>query len=199
VITGRTTVRRQWTLRVVAGCLVAVATLSGCAEKQEASTTLPSASSASAEDLPPLGPADFPVPDEARQRTEAGVVAFSNYYFDLSNHLLSTLESEPLRDLSRDCSVCDAMADSYDSDKTAGYTYEGGAIRIASTGSIRIQGSEAEISFVLTQDTLTVKDPSGTIAEAKSSLAYRLSGGMALAWDTSRSTWLVTQIDADRI
>src|SRR4051794_4491133 len=147
--TGRTTVRRQWTARVAAGCLLAVAALSGCAEKHEASTTLPSASSTSGEELPPLGPADFPVPDEARQQTESGVVAFSNYYFDLSNHLLTSLDSKPLRSLSLNCSVCDVMADSYDADKAAGYTYEGGDIRIASTGSAHIEGSTAELSFVL--------------------------------------------------
>jgi hypothetical protein len=192
-------VRRQWGVRVVAGCLVAVAALSGCAEKHEASTTLPSASSTSGEELPPLGPADFPVPDEARQQTEAGVVAFSNYYFDLSNHLLASLDSEPLRSLSRSCSACDAMADSYDADKAAGYMYEGGAIRIASTGSTHIDGDAAELSFVLTQDAMTVRDSSGATVGAKSSQAYRLTGGIALAWDTNRSTWLVTQIDADRI
>jgi hypothetical protein len=100
--TGRTTVRRQLGVRVVAGCLVAVAALSGCAQKQEASTTLPSGSSTSGEELPPLGPADFPVPDEARRQTEAGVLAFGNYYFDLSNSSLASRDTSQLRQLSLD-------------------------------------------------------------------------------------------------
>jgi len=91
------------------------------------------------------------------------------------------------------------MADSYDDDKAAGYVYEGGAIRVASTGSTHIDGDTAELSFVLTQDAMTVRDSSGVTVGAKSSQAYRLTGGIALAWDTNRSTWLVTQIDADRI
>ena len=47
--------------------------LGGCSEKQEANDTLPSASAAeTTEALPEVGPADFPVPDEARTKDAAG-------------------------------------------------------------------------------------------------------------------------------
>ncbi|MCW2579144.1 MAG: uncharacterized protein JWR82_745, partial [Blastococcus sp.] len=57
---------------MVAGALL----LSGCSEKQEANDTLPSTSaSPSTEALPEVGPADFPVPDEARTKDAAGAEA----------------------------------------------------------------------------------------------------------------------------
>ena len=60
--------------------------LGGCSEKQEANDTLPSASAAeTTEALPEVGPADFPVPDEARTKDAAGAEAFLRYYIDLLN------------------------------------------------------------------------------------------------------------------
>ena len=60
----------RWAL---AGLVVAAALLSGCSEKVEANDTLPPTSAAeTTESLPPVGPADFPVPDEARTKDAAG-------------------------------------------------------------------------------------------------------------------------------
>jgi len=71
-------VARRTTLRLVAGLAAGVALLGGCSEKQEASDTLPNAGAAepSEAELPPLGPADLPMPDEARTKDAAGAVAF---------------------------------------------------------------------------------------------------------------------------
>jgi hypothetical protein len=189
---------------VLAACLAALTLLiGGCTEKKPANQTLPSTSrssaSSSADALPPLGPADFPMPAEARHRNADGVIAFSKYYFALSNHLLKTLESRPLRELSHNCQVCDELADSYDTDRAAGYRYEGGELSISSTGSALVSGNQAEISFALQQAAVTVRDRSGAVVASKSSEAYSLSGGMAFNWDGARSTWVVTQLDAERI
>jgi len=192
-------VRRQWGVRVVAGCLVAVAALSGCAEKHEASTTLPSASSTSGEGLPPLGPADFPVPDEARRQTEAGVLAFGSYYFDLSNSSLASRDTSQLRQLSRDCVACDELADSFDADRAAGNTYQGGGLSITGTGTVVVNESDAHFSFVVQQAARTVLDAQGNPLPDRASPAYQFTRGMRLAWDSSRVTWLVTQLDAERI
>ena len=68
------------------GLLVGTALLSGCSEKQEAGTTLPSTSaSPTTEELPVVGPADFPVPDEARTKNAAGAEAFLRYFIELIN------------------------------------------------------------------------------------------------------------------
>jgi hypothetical protein len=80
----------------VAGLVVATDLLTGCSEKQEASTTLPTTSAAeTTEVLPQLGPADFPVPDEARTKDAAGADAFLRYYIELSNRQQELLDGDP--------------------------------------------------------------------------------------------------------
>jgi len=70
----------------VIGVLIGTALLGGCSEKHEANDTLPSPSAAeTTEALPALGPADFPVPDEARTKDAAGAEAFLRYFVDLIN------------------------------------------------------------------------------------------------------------------
>ena len=67
------------------GVVIGTALLSGCSEKHEANDTLPPPSAAeTTEALPKLGPADFPVPDEARTKDAAGAEAFLRYFVDLS-------------------------------------------------------------------------------------------------------------------
>src|SRR4051794_3429189 len=194
---GRTTVRRR-SLRMVAGLAVATALLGGCAAKHEASETLPSASETSASpSLQPLGPADFPVPDEARTQDAAGAQAFVQYYIELTNYLLPTLDSAPLRDLSKDCQTCNNLADGYDQSRAAGHRFEGGRITIASAGAPTITGSTAEIAFVLEQDTVTVYDAAGNVIPEESSGAYSLTGGASLGWDGARTTWVVTQLTTE--
>src|SRR5688500_17589400 len=86
-------------------------------QEQQASTELPSASSTSAEptpELPPLGPADFPVPDEARVKDEAGAEAFLYYFVDLLNHQQAVPSGVALRDLAPDCQQCLAVAQRLD-------------------------------------------------------------------------------------
>lgn len=192
--------RGGWALRGLA-CLAVVAVFtSGCSDKQEPQAAPPTTTSATASPtLPPLGPADFPVPAEARQKTEAGALAFAKYYLQLSNHLAPTLDSQPLRDLSVNCETCNQLADSFDHDKAAGYHYVGGNVTVASTGSISVSGSKAELSFLLKQEAMQVLDGSGAEVPGKSSPAYELSGGMVLNWDDADSAWLVAQLDAERI
>jgi hypothetical protein len=69
---------------LVAGLAVATALVGGCASKHEANDTLPSASETSpSPSLEPLGPADFPVPAEARTQDAAGAEAALRYYLAL--------------------------------------------------------------------------------------------------------------------
>src|SRR5215204_764359 len=72
--------------RAAAGLVVVTALVGGCSEKQEANATLPSTSAAeTTEALPEVGPADFPVPDEARTKDATGADAFARYYIELIN------------------------------------------------------------------------------------------------------------------
>src|SRR3954447_19890417 len=126
---GRTTVRRR-SLRMVAGLAVATALLGGCAAKHEASDTLPSASETSASpSLEPLGPTDFPVPDEARTQDAAGAEAALRYYLALITHQAGK-DGQPLRDLSQDCNFCNFLADRADQDAAAANTLTGGKIGV---------------------------------------------------------------------
>jgi hypothetical protein len=64
----------------IAGLVVGTTMLGGCSEKVEANDTLPttSASQTSAE-LPPLGPPDLPMPEQAREQTAEGADALTAY------------------------------------------------------------------------------------------------------------------------
>ncbi len=115
---------RRWALRLTACLLAGAAALTGCSEKQEASESLPSTSSASpSEDaLPPLGPADLPMPDEARTQDAAGAEAFVRYYIELINRTSTVMDAQPLRDFSDGCRDCDRIADNVEADAVAGRT-----------------------------------------------------------------------------
>ena len=104
---------RRWTVRLAACAVAASAVLTGCSEKQEASSSLPSATSAepTQEELPPLGPADMPMPAEARTQDAAGAEAFVRYYIDLINRTSTVMDAQPLRDFSDGCRDCDRIAD----------------------------------------------------------------------------------------
>jgi hypothetical protein len=195
---------RRWTVGVLA-CLAAVplSLAAGCSEKHQAAQTLPTTASSSATSsaaaLPTVGPADFSVPPEARQRTPAGVEAFTRYYIELLNRQLRTLDSTPLRELSRHCSSCTALADSYDRGRAAGHKYEGGQLSVESIGSATVQGNIGETSFSLRQEAVTVRDSSGAILSKFSGTAVSLGGGVRLLWDTARTTWVVVQLDTDKV
>jgi hypothetical protein len=195
---------RRTAMRLVRGAAAAavgIAVLAGCSDGGTANETLPPTSTTAAEtseSLPPLGPADFPVPDEARNKTQAGAAAFAQYYIELSNFLLPSLESSPLRELSLDCDVCTQLADGYDADRTAGYTYSGGELTIRSAGKATLVGDAAEIAFIVDQAAVGVADSSGTAVPGKSSDAYALTGGVSLQWENRRKTWLVAQLTLER-
>jgi hypothetical protein len=187
--------------RTAVGVLACALLLAGCAEKHEASQSLPAAPSTpegiTAQVLPAVGPADFPVPAEARQRTPAGVQAFTRYYIALINHELASLDSAPLRALSRHCGTCDNLADGYEANRNAGYHYRGGEVTITSTGAPSLKGDEAEIAFNLHQAAVDVLDDSGTPVPGRAHGSYPLTGGISLRWDASLSTWLVTRLTAE--
>jgi hypothetical protein len=188
--------------RTAAAAAVGMAVLTGCSDGGTANETLPPVTSSAApttEALQPLGPADFPVPDAARQKTPEGVVAFTTYYIDLTEHLLPSLDSQPLRDFSRACEVCDQLADGYDADRAAGYRYAGDKLTIESTGTAVVKGDRGEISFLLNQPPVTVYDSLNQLVPDRQSDAYKLTGGLALQWDESAKSWLVTQLTADRL
>jgi hypothetical protein len=174
---------------------VAAVVLSGCSEKQEASDTLPTAAAETTESLPPLGPEDFPVPDEARTKDAAGAEAFVRYYMDLINRTSRTLDAIPLRELSDGCDDCDRIAANAESSARARYTYNGGVLSITETAQPLVTPETAEMAIRIDQTALAVLDESGKRVEEGSSDAFvGIPVNVALAWDSDLESWLMTYL-----
>ena len=110
----------------VIALLVAAPLLGGCTEKHEASTALPSTSAAeTTESLPTVGPADFPVPDEARTKDAAGAEAFLRYWIDLLNRQQAIPHGQPLRELGPGMRECLRIAQDFDERRRRGPALRG--------------------------------------------------------------------------
>jgi hypothetical protein len=180
----------------VIGVVIGSALLSGCSEKQEANQTLPSTSAAeTTEALPEVGPADFPVPDEARTKDAAGAEAFLRYWIDLVNRQRAIPAGQPLRDLGPDCHNCQRIAQNYEEAAAAGNRYEGGEITIESVADTTLDGDKVTISFLARQEAVQRLDSAGAPIDAGQELAPRLSSGVSLLWSGDQGTWLVTGFD----
>ena len=176
----------------VVGVLVGTALLSGCAEKQEARDTLPTASAApTTEELPQLGPADFPVPDEARTKDAAGAEAFLRYWIDLLNHQRPLLDSEPLRALGPECRECLRIANNYDEVAAAGRRFEGGELSLNDVPEPQLNGDEASIVFGIRQEPVMLVDAAGNPVGEGLPLLPNEGSGVTLIWSETDQSWLV--------
>ncbi|CAA9221335.1 MAG: hypothetical protein AVDCRST_MAG57-597 [uncultured Blastococcus sp.] len=186
---------RRSTVGLLACLLAAGTALAGCSEKQEANTSLPSTSAAAPteEELPPLGPEDLPMPDEARTQDAAGAEAFVRYYIELINRTSTVMDAQPLRELSDGCRDCDRIADNTEKAAGLGHSYRNGVITITDFRPPLIEGQQASVGISFDQAALAVVDSSGNPVEDGSSEAYSaLPGGIGLRWDGGRSSWLMT-------
>ncbi|MFD2093974.1 DUF6318 family protein [Blastococcus deserti] len=175
------------------GVLVGTALLTGCSEKQEASETLPSPSAAeTTEALPPLGPEDFPVPDEARTKDAAGAEAFLRYYIELLNRLQAIPLGEPLRELSPECETCLRIARAFDDAAAAGWTYQGGEVSLNDVTEPQLNGDTASLVFGARVEVLSIRDSAGTpIPDGQEDLSPNAGSGMTLRWSSEHHSWLV--------
>jgi hypothetical protein len=180
---------------VATGLAVVAVLASGCSEPQQASETLPSAVETSESPaLEPLGPPDFPVPDEARVQDAAGAEAFLRYYLELVERQASR-GGQPLRDLSLDCSFCQFLADRADEDAAAGYQYVGGVLTIDSMSPPAVTGALAEFAFSASQSAVQILDADGNPVSGRGADAIsNLSGAAAMNWSSTAQVWLMTQL-----
>ncbi len=185
-------VTRRWSLQVTGvllGCL-----LVGCSAEQEASGSLPSSSAAptTEQELPPLGPEDLPMPDEARTRDAAGAEAFVRYYIDLINRTSETLDPAPLRELSDGCVDCNRIAADAEADAAAGYSYVGGALTVTYIQAGTPNGT-VEVSLVVDQAELQIVNEEGIPVEGLSFPARpQLQSGATANWDSEKGSWIIT-------
>jgi hypothetical protein len=165
------------------------------AEEQQASTELPSASSTSAEptpELPPLGPADFPVPDEARVKDEAGAEAFSRYYVELLNREQSLPSGDAIRSLGPKCADCLAIARRLDEAAAAGFRIEGGQIAMVGQPGVALFDDRAEVAFNARVEKVAAYGRDGNVVpDSVYPPQDSLPSGLRLTWDSSKSSWVV--------
>ena len=178
----------------VVGLLVATALLSGCAEKQEARDTLPTASAApTIEALPELGPADFPVPDEARRKDAAGAEAFARYYIELLNRQQAIPAGQPLRDLGPDCQTCQAIAQRLDETAQAGQHFEGGELSMVGEPGVTFRGDTVNYAFIARLEAGGTFDSSGALVpDTQLATQERVPSAIELVWSPDEESWLVS-------
>jgi hypothetical protein len=195
--TGVDDVTRRWTLRLTAGLAAGAVALSGCSERQEANDTLPEADaspSASEPSLPPLGPPDLPMPAEARTQDAAGAEAFVRYYIDLINRTSTVMDAAPLREFSNGCAECTRIATNTENAAADGQDFQAGEISIIQIGDPLIDGETAQLAMRVDQARFVVLDSSGTPVDGGSEAYTNIPGGVALEWDSNRTTWTMTQL-----
>jgi hypothetical protein len=186
-------------MRLAACLAVGAVALSGCSEKREASNTLPTASSSAAETTPklsPLGPKDFPVPAEAREKTPEGAVEFVRYYLGLAEYVAEQgLDPRPLLELSRDCRTCGQIAQAYSDDRDAGFSYRDYSFTFEEYGPAVLDGEAAEIAFTYSQTAITVEDADGqVVAERSTGASGDLPAGAHLLWEDALESWVLTSM-----
>ena len=178
------------------GAVLVAAVLAGCSDSEQASTTLPSTSSAAASPSPRaelLQPSDLPLSAAARERTAAGVEAFTDYYIALINHLQVDLDSKYLRFYSKNCTDCDRISGDADSDRSAGYLYQGGTLTITSKGRASLTAEGGQIAFIVDQAPLRVLDRSGQpVAGLDAGQLTGLPGGLSTVWQGDH--WVVSSL-----
>ena len=178
--------------------------LGGCTDDRvRPSDTLPPTSgptaTATTEDAP--GPPGYPFPPEALEYTEAGALAFFNYYIDLLNKTTETLDSEPIRLLAGpDCFGCERRVEMYDTDRAADLQYQGGATTITqSATAVQLRpdvqgGPGALINTGGVASPFTVLDASGVAIEDRTYPAYDLSISVEIAWFPGQLSWQVASL-----
>ena len=167
--------------------------LSGCSQKVEANDTLPSTSaSPTTETLPPVGPADFPVPDEARTKDPAGAEAFLRYFIELINRQQAIPDGQPLRDLGPNCQECLRIARAFDESAASGYEYVGGEISLNDVTAPQLNGDKADIAFGARSEAVSLRDSSGApVPGGQAEAQPNVGSGIALTWSEGEDLWLV--------
>lgn len=181
---------------VTVGTLLGAALLlSGCTSTQRAGSLPPTTRTAAASTtgLAPLGPADFPVPAEARAQTADGATAFLKYYIELLGRAQQSNNSDGLRELSNDCDTCERFATGLDDLAADGYTTSGGGIEFNGASEPILKEGDAEFGLAITQLASTVQDSSGKDDPSKERRqASFAASGARLHWDEASSCWLIS-------
>jgi hypothetical protein len=144
--------------------------------------------------LPPLGPADFPVPAAARESTEAGALTAGRYFIQLTVRAYQQGDPAWISDLSLDCQFCESLVAAVSDDATAGNRVTGGDVTFEDSGQAVLTGAGAEVAFSVSQSPLTVQRPDGSELADRTQPAFRVFTSLALEWSQAKQAWIVTQV-----
>ncbi|MGY5882464.1 DUF6318 family protein [Modestobacter lacusdianchii] len=183
-------------VRTVAATAMGMALLASCSNGETANETLPPASSSaeSSESLAPLGPADFPMPIEAREKTQAGAIAASQYFIQLTVRAYQQGDTEPVRALSRDCEYCEFLIEAVNEDQAAGNQIRGGDVSFADPGQAHLTGETAETAFTVEQTSLSVIGPDKELIASRTQPSFTAFTALAATWSPDLQAWLINQV-----
>jgi hypothetical protein len=184
--------------RTTAAVVVGIAVLAGCSNGSTANETLPPISSSAApasEALQPLGPADYPMPPEARRQDANGAKSFLAYYIGLMNYSTAHLSTDSLRDLGVGCAACNKFADGLEQVAAAQQMIRGAEFSINGSSAPLLSGATAEFSLSLTQRSSQLLSTSGDPLPGyeQEELTYPGSGAL-LTWQTATDCWTMTEL-----
>lgn len=139
-----------------------------------------------------MGPADFPVPPEARRRDAAGAEAFLRYWIDLVNRQRAIPAGQPLRDLSSECYDCLRIARLLDDASVKKDRYIGGEISLNDVTEPQFAGDTVSITFGARVEAASLVDASGEVIEARLEPSPNVGSGITLRWSEPQQGWIVT-------
>ncbi|MGY1728068.1 hypothetical protein ACI79J_13950 [Geodermatophilus sp. SYSU D01062] len=190
--TGRTSL-----IAVVLGAALLLPACAASDDDEAPSTSLPttSAPASTTEALPVVGPADFPVPPEARTQDAAGAEAFLRYWIDLLNRQQAIPAGQPIRDLGPECDECVRIANAYDETAAVSQRYAGGEIAVSAVAAPLLEDNRALVSFAASVNAVSKTDAAGNVVEVGPPAEANLGSGLYLAWSSNLGSWLVTEFN----
>ena len=159
----------MWSAAGVA--VMAAAALGGCSGDADPipSSTPPASTSVSASGSTSPSPSDSPsptysVPPEAQHRTDAGAIAFVQFYFDQVNEAWATPDPDLIRILSgSDCNTCKADIKTAETLSSDGQRASGPSVQVGDFSSLPgPQDSQMFVDLHLVQLDTPVLDKAGT-------------------------------------
>jgi hypothetical protein len=183
--------------RTAAAAVVGMAVLTACSDGGTANETLPPISSSAAPTtaaLPPLGPSDFPIPVEAREKSEAGALAAGRYFLQLTVHAYQKGDTESVVSLSRDCEYCETLILGIREDVGAGNRVTGGDIVLEDPGQVSLKDDQSEVAFTVSQSALAVSGPDGQPLPERAQPSFRVFTSVVATWSESLRAWIVNQV-----
>ncbi|MGY1737033.1 hypothetical protein [Geodermatophilus sp. SYSU D00684] len=190
--TGRTSL-----IAVVLGAALLLPACAASDDDEAPSTSLPttSAPAPTTEALPVVGPADFPVPPEARTQDAAGAEAFLRYWIDLLNRQRAIPAGQPLRDLGPNCDECWRIANNYDEVAAASQRYAGGDVAVGAVATPHLEEDRALLSFAASVAAVSKTDTAGSVIEVGPPAVTNLGSGLYLTWSSELGSWFVTEFN----